>query len=642
MGDFDDVLAMEPGDDWASWDEWAAGESARATAEQAPPLAEFRLPNAWVHLRGAAPAEVLDLFADLTHGGADLTHVGGDRSHVGGDLAEPALELGDDAPLVTFVLEELAGGGVSIVDPDQGEFGRVANTADAAELTASIAAALTEVADRTDPTRVHLGAACVERDTPDGTPGGVMLVDPDRASRHALTAAMLSGGARYLSADRTVLLPGSRTVVAEPMPLHLRTGWTKASALGSTRPYTSIGAVVLVEHRPGAAPSIEQLGTAQGCAYLLDRTGAVAQAGSDAFEPVAALAGGASFWHLVHDDADAAALLALGTRAPERRQLVTAGALDGVRWARFDSGAVLVDGADGRVEVIDDARADELEQQLPRTNAATPAADLFGLPDTPRHRLGAGDTPVADPADTADPAGTAEPAGTADPAGVGRAVAVLERMADLFDADGGGPVVLGEMVQAHEGTVPEGFARLDRVDLLVDRQTATGLAEALQSSGFVPAPQRIGLTEGSSSVTWWAPTDGVTVGLHWQLAAGPFGELVDHDELAARTVPCRIGGRWYRALCPEDRFVLACVRAASIDRPTPSDLRPVVLQVPRDPALMASAMEASERWGATRAVLAAVRAADSVLPGVPPWMVDRAERGNGRSRTGRQGRRRRR
>ena len=65
MGEFDDVLAMEPGDDWAAWDEWAAGQGTGALVDLAPLVAELRLPHARVHLRGAVPPEVLDTFADL-------------------------------------------------------------------------------------------------------------------------------------------------------------------------------------------------------------------------------------------------------------------------------------------------------------------------------------------------------------------------------------------------------------------------------------------------------------------------------------------------------------------------------------------------------------------------------------------------
>ncbi len=62
---------------------------------------------------GAVPAEALDTFADL---------------------ADPALEVGDEAPLVTLTLDELDDG-VSIVDLERGEVGR---GADVVELTRAL------------------------------------------------------------------------------------------------------------------------------------------------------------------------------------------------------------------------------------------------------------------------------------------------------------------------------------------------------------------------------------------------------------------------------------------------------------------------------------------------------------------------
>lgn len=615
MGEFDDVLAMEPGDDWAAWDEWAAGQGAGALVELAPLVAELRLPSARVHLRGAVPADVLDTFADL---------------------ADPTLEVGDEAPLVTLTLDE-SDDSVTIVDLERGEVGR---GRDVVELIDSMAAVLTEVADRTDPMRVHLAAACLELDdpvAPDARPLGVLLVDPDRSARHALAAQVLTRRARYLSAERAILLPGSRTVFAEPMPLDLATGWTRGSALGPIRPYTSVGVVVLVEHRAGAALSIQQLATAAGCARLIERTGALAEFGSAALDTVAALAAGASFWHLVHDDVEAAAGLILGLPGPERREVVTLSRFDhphaggagsddvrsrderrrdavsagraSVRMARFEAGAVVVDGTDGRVEVIDDARADELERQLrPRSTSATDPADLIGLPDTPGQQHQA-DTSIAPTSQ------------------LGRAEAVLERVVDLLDDADGEPVLLGELVQAHDGSVPVAPTPPERIDVLVDREIVGAVAEAMQRSGFELAPHRIGVAEGGSSVEWWAPDDAITIGLHWQLAVGPFGELVDHDDLSRRSVPFAVAGRWYRALHPEDRFVLACVQVDPNGQLTVAQLRAVVLSAPRDELLMASALEASERWGATRTVTQAIRTVDAAMPGLSAWLVARARPG---------------
>ena len=88
--------------------------------------------------------------------------------------------------------------------------------------------------------------------------------------------------------------------------------------------------------------------------------------------------------------------------------------------------------------------------------------------------------------------------------------------------------------------------------------------------------------------------------LHARLAVGPFGELVDPDELRGRSVPVQLGGSWARALRPDDRFVLACLALGPRpDSWSPWDLRRVVLAAPRTDAMQVAVLEASERWGAT-------------------------------------------
>ncbi len=540
--------------------------------------------------------------------------------------------------------------------------GRGDQGGDVAQLAGVLAAVLAEIGAGTDPLRVHLSAACVEMDGAVGPAGaaalagtsgavggarvvlgpgididpaapfGVLLIDPDPADRHALVARMLDAGGRYLGADRTTLLPGSRTVFAEPIPLDLPTGRRRASTMGGTRPFAAIGAVVLVERRPGAAASIEALSTAEGCARLLGRAGALDEFGSAALDTVGPVAAGASFWQLVHDDLDAAAALIGGVRPREGRDTVTLCRLDHLgtgrgraasRMVRFDHGAVLADGSTGQIDAIDDTAADALEVALRGAGRPGSPDDLYGLPDTPRRPAGPG------PVNTIAPDGPvgAVPAPIVGGGAAGRVEDVLAQVADLFEAVRSQPVVLGDLVQLHDTAAPGPASPLQRVDLLVDRGVVDQLAEQLEAAGLRLVPHRIEVGESGSSVEWQVPGGGAVVGLHWQLAVGPFGELVDHDELSRRSVPVAIGARWFRALHPEDRFVLACVQVASADRPTPAQMRAVVLSAPRDEVLMASALEASERWGATRTVLAAVRTTDAALPGMPDWLVARARPG---------------
>lgn len=613
MGEFDDVLAMGPGDDWDDWDEYVAGEDARPLVELAPLIAELRLPNARVHLRGEVDRAVVDAFADL---------------------ADPALDLHDHAGVVTLSFERLDAT-TSIVDLEHGE---VASGTDTSGLVAALARVLLDAAVRTDPLRLHLEAANVELDDREGDPFGMVIVESDPVARHWLVGALLRGGARYLSADRTVVLPGSRANPAVPTPLWSGIEWGRASDRSPIAPFTRTRAVVMVRRVPGEAAAMRRLSTAEGCARLIASTGAVDRFGSAALDALAPLASEATFWELVHDDPPAAAALLATVSPAGTRELVTLCRLDrpddvargeptdeaersrsdavrrgrgALRTARFDQGAVRVDGSARSIDVIDDEQADAVEQQLPRSPAGSAEARA-GLPNSPRDALAAADR-APGREQLATRRGEAE-------AALGRAVTLLE------DA-GSVPVVLGDVVQAHDGLLPVDAVPVDRIDLLVEHAEVEGLAERMEAQGYELTPQRVGAGTAGSSVAWNDPDNGVLVVLHWQLAVGPFGELVDHDELLDRSVPCTIGRRWYRALHPEDRFVLACVRAGMAERPTVDQLRSVVLTAPRDELMMAAALEASERWGATRVVLAAIRAADAALPGIAPWLVARARPG---------------
>ena len=113
--------------------------------------------------------------------------------------------------------------------------------------------------------------------------------------------------------------------------------------------------------------------------------------------------------------------------------------------------------------------------------------------------------------------------------------------------------------------------------------------------------------------------------------------MVDHDDLALRSVPLPLGDRFVRGLHPDDRFIWACICADGARPPQLHQLRQVVLAAPRSRSTMASALEISAQWGATRTVLAAVRAAADVLPGVSPWLLERSVRSPDQPRRRRRG-----
>jgi hypothetical protein len=224
---------------------------------------------------------------------------------------------------------------------------------------------------------------------------------------------------------------------------------------------------------------------------------------------------------------------------------------------------------------------------------------------------------------------------------VTRIESVLRDVLERAESVGVVPLVLGDPVHAHDGVLPVDFTDAERVDLLVDRPELPRVTRALGAAGYrvtplEPAPSPAEAADDAphipDHVILTAPSGSdsagtVTVKLHSSLAVGPFGELVPPEELHERSVPFRLGDRWCRALHPEDRFVLTCVL---VDQdPAHSsiqDLRDVVLTAPRAEALMQEAMEAAERWAATRSVIRTIRRVDAEMPGIPPWLVDLSRR----------------
>jgi hypothetical protein len=204
---------------------------------------------------------------------------------------------------------------------------------------------------------------------------------------------------------------------------------------------------------------------------------------------------------------------------------------------------------------------------------------------------------------------------------------LLEQLADEAIE----PLVLGAIVLAHDGPVPATLVPVDRLELLFPPEGVERGLEALATCGGVPSMagpvDADAPTGGPVTMLFGAEHEGtLEVILRDRLAAGPFGELVDHDELCDRAVRVRIGERWALALHPDDRFVWACVRVSDPSGASLAELREVVLDAPGSRDGMAAALEASARWGATRTVLAAIRTVSTRLPGLSPWLVERANR----------------
>ncbi len=584
MGEFDDVMALGPGDDWDAWDQWAAAADEERSAMLAAPRARLDVAGVIVELRGEFDDELLEPFSHLlvdTSGVVD----GAVRLKLGGPVTGTDQTRPD--------AEQLTGRDDAVmIRPDDNP----------TEVLAGVLEGLV-VADW--PARLALSGSCVELDTADGAVGVVLLSD-EPADRAALLAELVAMGAGLVATERVVLRPGTRTVTALAVPRPV----DSVRLVG----HTTVDVVVNLRREPGSPVCAAQLGTLDALEQWARRLVRAENAGALSATIVAGTLSGADFWELVEAIPAQAAQFVVGLRAPASRRLVTVDRVDNE--ADVDARLIRVhpdpgDGGGASGGVVMDPRA--------RTVDRLDGASGVGEPgELTRWAVEA----------AAGKPHRQEP----------RAVAVLDEVMGLLGGEDAEalPVLVGDFLIAHDGQLPAWLFDGDRVDLLVEPEHLERLRELLPSAGFVaPSPTDRLRDPTDGRVEQWRSQDGeVVVGLHRQLAAGPFGELVDHDELVARARPVRIGRRWYPGLHPEDRFVHAAALAAG-DLSDRDGLRSVALSAPDDPGLAASAMEAAERWGAIRGVLAAVSATQREFGGLDNWLVERSRRDDPPRRVGR-------
>lgn len=660
MGEFDDVLAMESGDDWGDYQ-----RGAQLDAGHLPVVAVLRLPHLSLTIRGELPPDVRRALAPL-----------------GGSPAA------NDAEVTSAtVTVEPAGARHRVVDHDRGE---QAGAGSDAELLEHLLARFTELVHQADSSLVPLRGAAVE--LPDGR--GVFITGAERVDRHRLVRALLGAGAGYLGADVVLAQSGSRAVHAVPTPL---VDSDDPIELEQVTQVTTISSVVVLDAPDGAAAA--RLERPYACARLLSRAMSGAGDRDELVRTVALLVAGADAWELpaqIPVGAEDTAGSVLSLADSHHREVVTLRRPLRERpeqvVVRFATGAVLVDTADAVVfelapeelptvdslrwpvvaadPAVDDrvlrALADAGIDLGPARSAGVqraPGPEGFALPDAPTASAaaalwdaGAAAAALAQAPELAPlllyasqhgvlaldelsgPAVSDQAAASSTRAQ--RTAATLERiLGHLTDATMQ-PLVLGSVVDAADGPLPDHLVPVDGVELLCAPEDLLRCAQVLEAGGAV----RLATSDEAASLEHRVELlegDGVPVVLRSRLAAGPFGELVDHEALFERSVPIRIAGRWARALHPHDRFVWACVRLGDEREPSPTAVRAAVLTAPWSRQGCAQALDASARWGATRTVLAAVRTAAVRLPGMPPWLVERAERPEaGTDRRRRRGRRR--
>ncbi len=696
MGEFDDVLAMEPGDEW---DDHVIGEPPDAEAIHGELRATLRLPGVLVELRGDVPDDVVAELADLT---------------------DPGLELLGEAAVVQLSVAR-DGDGWAL----GGHGGPHAVPAGGEALLRALVARLDRLAVDTDPMRLHLDVGAVrlgdagivvvdargrtpERPTATLDPRGPADGDPAvRDDRALVVADLLELGAAFLTADLLSLLPGSRTVFGHPAPPSTSTHPpVRASTVAPVAHVARIDHVVVLRRIGGGdGPTAIELDPAAAAVQLVLAARDADRIGPAALEVVAHAIGGARCTLVDHGDPGTVAALVAALPPPAHRPMVVAHRFDGPvddapeplagaepiaapvragrrskRVVRLGRTGALCDGASGLLTTLEPDELDALEGllvppstasaaagvvperlaaagvRLPRAGAIhVPGVEAYGLPNCP---AGAVATALWSPAPTGALLGAEGSSPAEVPAALAQAIergviespseqgAILDRhelarrltaavettlhdVLAVAEQHSVVPLVIGRSVLAHDGWLPADFTDADRVELLVEPDGLPTLATALTEVGFDrvdPSPSDEATASGDVRLVRRSDPP-VPVRLRTNLAVGPFAALVNHQELHERSVPVRLGGRWCRALHPEDRFVLTCVQ---LDRDaagaTVQDLRDVVLSAPRIEAHMAESLEASERWGATLGVLAALRRVHASMPGLSPWLVERAER----------------
>jgi hypothetical protein len=435
------------------------------------------------------------------------------------------------------------------------------------------------------------------------------------------------------------------------------------------------------------APMPEPLERANGCARLLVTALPGAPDPHELVRCVAGMSAAAGVWAVPATDpaAFAAAVVALPDPAPH--ELVTSrrplGAEGDLVTVRFAHGGVVADVGSARALELDESElttVDALRWSVvatePETDAAllaqlaeagvdlrpvvaagvmrAPGPESYGLDDAPRGAAARSlwDAAAIGRAGTDDPALSlllahasvhgevvldapsvelVGPRVELASASRRRCELLLAELLEQLGDEAIEPLVLGAIVLAHDGPVPAALVPVDRLELLLPPEGVERGLQVLESCGGVPSMAgRVdpdAPTGGPVTMLFGAEQEGtLQVVVRDRLAAGPFGELVDHDELCDRAVRVRIGERWALALHPDDRFVYSCVRVSDPSGASLAELREVVLEAPSSRDGMAAALEASARWGATRTVLAAIRTVSTRLPGLSPWLVERATR----------------
>ena len=209
--------------------------------------------------------------------------------------------------------------------------------------------------------------------------------------------------------------------------------------------------------------------------------------------------------------------------------------------------------------------------------------------------------------------------------------AMLESVEILLDAEITPYLLRGSAIAC---LLPEPDQRISAdIDLLVPADRLDDAASALEAVGATrsqPAMSPDWERRFATSVTIGQRT-GTELNLHRTLAPGPYGHLVDLDELAASTVTVKVGGVDVLTLRPELHLVHAALHVALGGvEPRLGDVRDIALLLERTNLDVDRLMRTIVRWGAEAPAAVGFAAAGSI--GARHPIIDWAEAHRPRSR----------
>jgi hypothetical protein len=202
----------------------------------------------------------------------------------------------------------------------------------------------------------------------------------------------------------------------------------------------------------------------------------------------------------------------------------------------------------------------------------------------------------------------------------------LLRLSRSFDAAGVSTVVLKGSALAHAIYPDPSWRPFADLDVLVRTADWRLACDVLHEAGFtrnLPEPHR-GFDERFGKAASHSDETGHQVDLHRTLVLGPYGFLMDPDELFGRTSEFALGGAVLRRLDDTAALIHACLHASlGAWPPMPLPLRDV-LQVARSGAVEWDALfDLASRWRVLAVVAHAMRSSARWLDVAVP---ERAER----------------